>query len=343
MKIKTANNSDRDDWDRYVLSHPDGLAYHLFGWKLAVEAAYGFKGMYLLATDGGSIVGILPLIVFTGIKGKTSIISLPYCDVAGPLADSNEIADKLLKFACALAIEKKQSCQIRRSLCSPGHFDKPVEKVRMILELPASSTQLMSGFKSKLRSQIRKPFRDGLSVSIGSDRLINDFYCVFSENMRDLGSPVHSRRWIDSIVEHYAENVRVAVVYSPDGIPAAAGIILLHSKTISVPWASSLMGFNRLNPNMMLYWTFLEFASDNGYAFFDFGRSTPGEGTFKFKQQWGAIPKPLSWWSHPTEKHDQALIGGTSVTRTIVSGLWSKLPVSCANVVGPFIRRKISL
>ena len=32
------------------------------------------------------------------------------------------------------------------------------------------------------------------------------------------------------------------------------------------------------------------------YAFFDFGRSSEGEGTYKFKKQWGAKPTPLVWY-----------------------------------------------
>ena len=77
--------------------------------------------------------------------------------------------------------------------------------------------------------------------------------------------------------------------------PAAGGVILCHSQTVSIPWASAHRHLNRWNPNMLLYWTFLEYAADQGYAFFDFGRSTPGEGTYRFKEQWGAKPAPLFW------------------------------------------------
>ena len=64
---------------------------------------------------------------------------------------------------------------------------------------------------------------------------------------------------------------------------------------IEIPWASSIRDFNPLCPNHLLYWHAMETAVAEGVDVFDFGRSTPGEGTFKFKEQWGAEPVPLHW------------------------------------------------
>lgn len=47
---------------------------------------------------------------------------------------------------------------------------------------------------------------------------------------------------------------------------------------------------------MLLYWAMLEYACDQGYRQFDFGRSTPGEGTCRFKEQWGAKSHQLYWY-----------------------------------------------
>jgi hypothetical protein len=37
----------------------------------------------------------------------------------------------------------------------------------------------------------------------------------------------------------------------------------------------------------MPYWEAIRFSLKKGFRRFDFGRSTPHEGTYKFKQQWG--------------------------------------------------------
>lgn len=341
MEVRVATTEDETAWDEYVLKHPDGLAYHQSAWKKAVKDAYGFDACSLLAEENGKILGILPLIDFKAPLMGRSLVSLPYCDVGGCLAEDEETTAALLKQAKNMGqqknagkVEIRQKASVKES--------SVVSKVRMVLELPDSSEELLAGFKSKLRSQVKKPGRDGLTAQLGGGELVSEFYQAFCENMRDLGSPVHSYKWIESIVKNYAENVRVGLVFTPEKELAAAGIILMNGDTVSIPWASSLRRYNRQNPNLLLYWTFLSFAADRGYRYFDFGRSTPGEGTYKFKEQWGAKAIPLEWFDL---LHDSA---GTSATshkkmRTLVERVWRKMPLSFSMIVGPLVRRYISL
>ena len=339
MQIRTVIDSDQPAWDDYVLNHPNGLAYHQFAWKNAISEAYGFTDCYLLAEEQGEIVGVLPLIDFKASFCGRSLVSLPYCDVGGCLADNEEISTALQNQSVEIGqqinarkVELRQIISIRATTA--------VNKVRMVLELPDSSETLLAGFKAKLRSQVKKPIRDGLTAQLGGSELIPEFYRIFCENMRDLGSPVHSRKWFEAVIQHYGDRARIGLVFTSNEIPAAAGIILLSQKIVSIPWASSLLRYNNYNANMLLYWTFLSFASDNGYRHFDFGRSTPGEGTYKFKKQWGAEPVPLDWVDllnpSPMPKNNSGL-------RAQVEKIWQKLPVSIATMAGSKLRRYIDL
>jgi len=221
----------------------------------------------------------------------------------------------------------------------------------MVLDLPDHSESLLASYKSSLRSQINKPTRDGLTVMVGQGELVDEFYAVFAENMRDLGSPVHARLWLQSVVSSYADRVRVAVVYTPDKVPAAAGVILLHGLKASVPWASSLRRYNSQNPNMLLYWTLLSLATENGCSHFDFGRSTPGEGTYRFKRQWGAEPRSLYWYeingskiasNNRTKNRLQPSVRPFN-RRQLATRIWQKLPQSGTDWLGPKVRKYISL
>lgn len=347
MIIRHATEKDQLDWDAYVLNHPDGLAYHQFAWRRAVEEAYGFKGIYLVAESRGQVQGVLPLVDFNvPVLGKT-LISLPYCDAGGVLADRADIKSDLLDAAQTLSRERKmKGLEVRfgaeQELSEDGQLSA---KVRMVLDLPKNSEALLAGLKAKVRSQVKKPVRDGLTVKLGKAELVEDFYKIFSENMRALGSPVHSKKWIRSVVSAFGERVRVGLVYTPDGEPAAGGIILLHGNIVSTPWASALRKFNRLNPNMLLYWTFLAFAADHGFARFDFGRSTPGEGTYRFKEQWGAKPLPLYWQTFSASGESKIACSSSAKCRVRagVETVWSRLPISLCNVFGPIVRRFVSL
>ena len=344
MRIRKATDQDEDVWNSYVLNHPDGLAYHQFAWKKAVLEAYGFKSCYLLAEKDRQVCGVLPMIILKRPFRGCNYVSLPYCDVGGCLADDAEMELKLIIKAKELGIAAGVSgIEYRKgqNKSSVEVLPDDYQKVRMVLELPESSEIYLGSLKSKLRSQIKKPLRDGLTATLGGPELIRGFYQVFAENMRDLGSPVHSLKWIEAIVENYAENARIGLVHTPEGELAAGGLILMHRDTVSIPWASSLRRYNSQNPNVLLYWSLLSFTADNGYRYFDFGRSTPGEGTFKFKQQWGAKPRALSWINLLDNKEETAF--QLSKFRTVSELFWKKMPIVCCNSLGPIIRRYISL
>ena len=115
--------------------------------------------------------------------------------------------------------------------------------------------------------------------------------------MRNLGSPVHSRKFFESIRKHYAHGMTISLVKMEDKV-VGAGLVLLMKKVATIPWASTIPEFNKYAPNMLLYWSILKHVTDNGCSRFDFGRSTYNEGTYKFKQQWGAQPTPLEWLSY---------------------------------------------
>lgn len=357
LDIRLAEPVDRASWDAFALSNRDGLAYHLFAWKEAVEKAYGFHCPYFLAEKDGRVCGILPAARIHPPFRAGSLVSLPYCDAAGILADNPRIAEALLSQALDYArqqsipeLELRLPCSPCSMLHAPCQDLQQPEKVRMLLNLPKSGEDLLASFKSKLRSQVRKPIRDGLKAVLGGKELLGDFYPVFTENMRDLGSPVHSQAWIASILECYGPRARCGIVFMPDGTPAACGIILLHERTVSIPWASSLKRYNRYSPNMLLYWSFLEYAADNGNECFDFGRSTPGEGTYKFKEQWGAAPSPLHWVRIETGTGTVRPAGrqfvkhsSKSRARQGAEKVFQIMPVPLATLVGSRLRKYISL
>jgi len=342
MDIVLADYRDRRLWDAYVLNHPEGSAYQLFAWRDAVTEAYGFDGRYLMAREGGRVLGVLPLIDYRRPFLPRRLISLPYCDFGGVLANDAVVAGRLLKEARHL-LDRLPAAALEVRSTSSEELEDAGGKVRMLLELPAGSEVLLRGMKAKLRSQINKPQRDGLIAKLGGTELLEDFYEVFAANMRDLGSPVHSPTWFSRILQGYGGRARVGVVETPNGEPAAAGIVLMGGNTVAIPWASSRRSLNHLNPNMLLYWTFLALAADLGYRWFDFGRSTPGTGTYRFKQQWGARPQVLKWVNYDAAGVCHNIRPATGGLRSKVESLWRHLPLSCCNTLGPVIRRHVSL
>jgi FemAB-related protein (PEP-CTERM system-associated) len=315
--------------------------------------------MVLGGKGGAHVHGILPLVHFKHAIFGNRLVSLPFVDGGGILADSREAEEVLVTEAVrlgrevgAITIELRQEGALTsevgatavgaNSLWTSLRTTTRTDKVRMLLDLPASSEALLASFKSKLRSQINRSLKEGFTSSVGGLELLDDFYRVFLVNMRDLGSPVHSVALMRHVLGEFPERSRIIVVYGTKE-PVASALMIGSGATMRNPWASSLRSYAPLGPNMLLYLRMLECACDNGYRVFDFGRSSTGEGTFRFKQQWGAEPAPLHWHyifvngksreveSSPTERFGR------------VSNYWKKLPLLVTRIIGPSIRKHISL
>ena len=367
LTIRYYRSSDHEIWDNYVRNHPNGTLYHLSGWKNVIEKTYGHKSYYLMALANSNnlsnptnhdncIVGILPLVHMKHFLFGNSLVSIPFFDTGGILADDEETERFLLSHAVKLAQElKAKTIEFRHieplpwfnsedlnEIMQNCRFRTLSHKVRMLLTLPESPEILMKSFKSKLRSQIRKPLKEGLISRIGRSELLCDFYEVFSKNMRDLGSPVHSKKLMGHALKEFSDKASIVIIYK-DKKPIACSFIVGFGKILENPWASALRKCSRLAPNMLLYWTMLEYACNHGYSSFDFGRSSPDEGTYKFKKQWGAKPRPLHW--HYISLNGQVFDEQSSEKSKFAKAIhyWQKLPVSLTKIIGPPIRKHIGL
>ena len=344
-QISIAETTQLDRINHYLAASEQAVPYHHMQWLLAVKKAYGFDFEYLVAESDAQIEGILPLCRFKSITGKRSLCALPFCDVGGVVADNDTVREKLITFALERA-EQLQAMPLQlRQRMSQASADAEMSerKVSMLLALPESSEVLLAGFKSKLRSQIKKAGKNGLQFDFANDeKSIDDFFYVFCRNMHLLGSPTHSLKWFQSLRETYQDDLLVGRVWF-EGKIVGAGILLFSGSNVSIPWASTLREYNRLAPNMLLYWNLLKVSCERGCKQFDFGRSTYGEGTYNFKKQWGAKPVLLDWQTLDKQGVVAEIAGGKSRARELVETVWRKLPLPVVNAIGPRLRRHISL
>ena len=334
------------DIDRFVVGHAHGYAYQRPAWCMAVQQAYGGKAWVLMAKDSDSrISSVMQLSVHRGLSMRQSLHSLPYCDFGGAVGGDEQLRAEFVDFAKGKARELRIGKLDINELGGEAESVKQGEKVSVQMPLPDTFDELWRGFKAKLRSQVRKAEKNGLTFEFGSDSVaLRRFYGVYSRNMRDLGSPPHSYRWFRALQDSFADDMLVGVVLQGDRC-VGAGLILAAGQNVSIPWASTLREANRLAPNMLLYCELLRVAIERGATVFDFGRSEIDAGTFKFKRQWGGRARELRW-----RKYDCAtgalLHSAASASlsgRQAIEKVWRRLPVPLATCVGSRMRRFISL
>ena len=209
----------------------------------------------------------------------------------------------------------------------------------MPLDLPAGDPEkLWRTLDAKVRSQVRRPQKEGVTVRFGLDQ-VGVFYEVFAHHMRDLGTPAQPRRLFERIAEQFPDDVWFGCAYLGERV-VACGCGFRWNGEFEMTWASSLRELNRLAPNMLVYWAFIERAAKEGVQIFNFGRCTPDGGTHRFKKQWGSRDVPL-WWYQEARAAGAATPSPHDGAYALGPRLWRHLPVSVATALGPRIVRYI--
>lgn len=341
--IRLYTESDQARWNAYVTNSEEASCYHLIQWKDVIEKTFRHKTYYLLSEDStGKINGILPIVNLRSLLFGNYGVSLPFFNYGGVCADTDAVHSALLNEAIGVArSHNMKHIELRHTQNCNNGLSVKKSKVSMRLSLPQTSEILWNCFPSKLRSQIKRPTKEGMHTKLGRNEELQSFYSVFSVNMRDLGTPVYSKTFFQSILDAFPNTSWISTVYTKDRVPVASGFLLGFRDTMEIPWASSLRDYNKYSPNTLLYWSVLEFACSRGYKIFDFGRSTPGEGTYRFKEQWGAKPTQLYWHYWMRNGGPLPELNPHNPKYNVAISVWQKLPVSLTRFIGPLIVRNL--
>jgi len=333
---------DQPLWDDFVRSAPGATCYHLFAWKRIVEDSFGHRTHYLAALDGTGLVrGVLPLVHMKSVLFGNFLVSVPFVNYGGLLGESQGGRQALVRAADALRISLgARHVELRHLGRGVEGLPSREHKVTMILSLQENPEAQWTAFNAKLRNQVRKAEKSGLTCRSGGAELLDGFYDVFARNMRDLGTPVYARVFFRNVIGALPDTTRILAV-SHEGRTIAAGIVSRFRDCMEMPWASSVADYKSLCPNNLLYWEAIRIAIGQGCTGFDFGRSTPNEGTFNFKKQWGAEPVQLYWQYLLKEGTSLPELNPKNPKFEAAIKIWKRLPVGLTKLVGPGIVRNI--
>jgi serine/alanine adding enzyme len=327
-------------WNEYVLNSSASI-YHDSRWIYLIKKVFGHDSHHIIALENGVVVGILPLVHLKSLLFGNYMVSMPYFNYGGAIATDNVIESKMMERAVEIASQLgAEHIEFRDSDPRDDPWPLRKDKVNMILDLPETAELLGKAIGAKKRSQIRRPQKEGVESIKGGIELLNEFYQVFSINMRDLGTPVYAKSFFSEILKTFPEHTKI-VILRLNGKSISAAFLIGFKEQLEIPWASTLKEYNRFSPNMLLYWEVLKFAIESGYRKFDFGRSSIDSGTYRFKKQWGAVPKQLYWHYWLAEGKEMPQLTPENKKYKIAIKVWQHLPTFVTNGFGPPIIKNL--
>lgn len=329
------------EWDGFGGSQQGYTHFHRHAWRSVIETSFGHECLYLAARESdGSLAGILPLVRVKSILFGHYLVSMPFLNYGGPLGSTEAVGALADAAGAEAARSGAKLLELRARQQLPLEMAVSHRKITVVLDLPDQPDALMKSFSSKLRSQVRRPGKEGVSLRFGMDQ-VAPFFEVFSRHMHHLGTPTLPLRFFEAIAREFPEDAWFGCAWLGDR-PVACGAGFRWGTEFEMTWASSLVEYNRIAPNMLVYWGFMERAIQEKVRVFNFGRCTPDSGTHRFKRQWGSRDEQL-WW------YQTARSGGAdAATPSPDQGkyrwgplLWKRLPLGVSRVLGPFLVKSI--
>jgi FemAB-related protein (PEP-CTERM system-associated) len=330
ISVALLDRAGEAEWDAYVLAREGSHFAQRAAWGHLVREFFSADARWWTARDaGGRIVGVLP-----AFRGRDALFSAP----GGLVADSAEASAALLARARVdVERERLQWLELRDQAAEWPDLVTNREHVTLVLDLEADEDAQWSAFDAKLRNQVRKAQKSGLRCETGAEHL-PAFHRVFTENMRDLGTPAMELAYFRRALELYGDDAAVLVVYRGD-VPMGGMFVVGHGATHFDPWASSLRRYFAYCPNTLVYWEALRRAIARGARRFDFGRSQPDSGTYRFKTQFGAVPRPLAYQYALGRARRIPTLADQKASFDLPVRVWRHLPLPLARAIGPRARR----
>lgn len=343
-------------WDAFVTSTPGARAVHFSGFKSAVEDVYRLEPFYRAWTcDSGKVRAIFPGFFHPSRIYGRKIVSQPFSEYGGILlAPDLEAAEReaILDGFRALALET----------LAERHFDHLEMRFPMTLSpddarfraLPLFKTAvkkiedretMWKSLAAKDRNVIRKAQENGLSFAEKRDEetIRYAFYPLYERTMKRLGSPPHPLAYFLHLARSLPDAMKVFVV-SREERPIASLVAWAAGRTIHVTDMVSDASAFSLRPNDLAVWEFLGWASDRGFAEFDFG-PVRYRGQEIFKMKWRMELRDYSYrYLSASAGAPRNPVAGSGGIMAAAPKIWRALvPLRCARAMGRRLRREIGL
>jgi hypothetical protein len=286
-------------WDTLLAAHPEGSFFHGTAWARVLQETYRHRPAYFGSVANGRILGLLPVMEidspFTGRRG----VSLPFTDHCPALRSEDLEAAAL--FARCLQYGRERgwrSFECRGLIDGQQNAKSSLSFYSHRILLPRGEASLWTGFKSRVRTPIRRAQEAGVKIDLEtSPEAIRAYYLLHCRTRSKHGLPPQPLSFFQNIQQHALAkgNGWVALARWQQKIVAAGVFVHLGRRAIH-KFGASDPAFQHVSANHLLMWEVIRRYCREGFEFLDLGRtSMANEGLRQFKLGFGPEEKQIHY------------------------------------------------
>lgn len=337
-------------WQDYVAHNPNATIYHDIAWREIFGRALGYRSYYLVAEAGdGAVTGILPLFRVPSLLGRPRLVSVPFRDRGGVVADDTESFRALVDAATSMlgrlggaGLELKTLVPYPEDALRDTGLRRVDHWLHSRVDLAEIANRtLQKALRDKMRA-IRQGIEAGLHFEDMTDRpdAVARWHRVYSASQHSLGVPAFSRRFFEAMIASLAPRglLRLYVVTNAAGKDVAATIVLNDRHVSIYAYSASDPAERSTRPNDFMLYNLYGALIQAGQLAFDFGADSPDqEGLLRFKRKWQASQQPIPFYY--LGKGDPADTDSSSHRFDLARGIVRAMPLAASRaLLAPLVR-----
>lgn len=342
LAIRAYSDADRTRWDDYVASKGEATLFHDRRWTEAVTTGYGYRNVSFLAERDAQIVGVLPLTFVKAPLLGRSLVSTAFSVGGGILADDQDVTDALGAAALDLGRQLGVNYVELRGGPAPnaGYSEKTGVYAGFEKALPAETGAIRAWLPRNRRAEVKKALQLEASgeKALRHTQSVSDFYKVYAPAVRNLGTPVMPRKFLEALQEKFGDDVDLDLV-ERGGEPVAGLFSFWFRDRVMPYYIGGAASAREIRAYDFLYFKLMERAVERGVKMFDFGRSKIGSTHFKTKTFWGFEPAPIVYHVGLVRARTAPNVNPNNPKFGRFVALWRRTPLPVANIIGPILAR----
>lgn len=338
--IEEVTIQNRREFQHYIYSREDTTFVDSWEWKVVLEKSYGLSNYWYLAREKGTIKGFLGLTLCNHPFFGRYLVTAPFGSEGGFYADSENVFSHLLEKAQKLQDQLRTRYSLirhlKRGISSPHGWLQDQSYVTFHLSLDLDREHFLGKhIRSSLRNKIKNSLKSEFVAKFGGTELLDDFWIVINRSMRELGSPYHSRKYLETLLSEFNPKVQLVVIYDREQNPFGGALIAYHLAKACLIHSIFYKEYRTRNAGEFLYWSIISECYQRGIKSLDMGRSLAGSGNDVAKMKWRPRRSELAYWYRLSPGVKLPKVNQENPRLKLVIGLWQRLPLLITRKMGP--------
>ena len=336
MRVEILEESRKADWDHFVDTNPNVIAWHSYYYSHVLKKMYDLPFYPLAAYDGSALCGILPLYLSHTFRRGRILMSVPYFVAGGIVATNPEAEQLLLKRAIELGKETSAAHIALRQykIKIQGQLVTDDSYYNRELALTEDLGQIWKSISDTNRAKVEEAKKHNTVLEYPSSDL-DTFYKLLLHDQHGQGLPCVSRRWVELLLGTGTYHI---ALLRQQGTLVAATLAKRFKDTVSFPLTclprhdaqGELFAYD-------LYWKLITNLAAEGVHIFHSGRIPQGDVAPPYRLGWGGT-KCTYYYQSPGVGNSPAQQTNTrGAKRSLFESVWKKIPLSLAKTLGPVI------